>query len=373
MAIANRVRSLRASGVDVINFTQGEPDFDTPAHIQQAAEDAMRNHDTHYTPSRGYPELRSAIADYYRREHGITFNPDREIIVTPGAKHALYATFQALIGPGCEVLVPQPCWLSYVDMIRLAGGVPVPIQSTADEGYIPAIEALDQSVTSRTRMVIINNPCNPTGVVWPRKKLEEFAEWANRRNLLVISDEIYDRIVYDGFVFFALASFPGMADRTITINGLSKTYAMTGWRIGYVCGPSVYLDSILTVHENIATCATSFVQRAAVAALTGPQSVVSDMTAEYQARRDILLEELSDISGFSCRGVQGTFYALVHVEGDDRIVADSLLSDVGVATVPGSAYGESARGCLRVSFACSQSTLREGLSRIRNFMNRAKG
>lgn len=371
MAIADKVRNLRANGVNVVSFTQGEPDFDTPSHIGDAAIQALCAHDTHYTSSRGYVELRNAIASHYNNRYGVIWNPDCEVIVTPGAKHAIYSAIQALVGIGDEVLLIEPCWMSYADMVKMAGGIPIAISTNVNDGFVPSIAALEKRLSRRTRMIILNNPGNPTGNVWSFKQLEQLSKWVLKNNLLVLSDEIYDRIVYDPHKFYSFASLPGMREKTITVNGFSKSYAMTGWRIGYVLAAEHLIPPILLVHENIATCTSSFVQRAAIAALNGAQDSIAKMINEYSKRRALVSKEVSSIPGLRLFVPQGTFYAFIQVPGDDLAFADDLLKS-GVAVVPGSAYGQSGCGWIRLSFACSEASILAGFETIREFMRLRK-
>ena len=308
-----------------------------------------------------------AIAAKIQEEHGLAVDPPRQIIVTPGAKQAILITLMAVINSEDEVLAPSPCWLSYGDMTTIAGGKLVHIGSNKDTGFVPVYEDMERSISIRTKAIIINNPCNPTGAVWSQEQLSSVARLAQEHDLLVISDETYDKIVFDDHRFIGMASLEGLANRTVTINSFSKTYAMTGWRIGYLIGPERLVEAIAKIHQHSATCVTAFGQMAALAALTGPQECVAGMVAEYQKRCDLLVAGLNSIERVSCPGVKGTFYALMDVNGlgmDSMQAADFFLKTAHVAMTPGAAYGESGEGYLRISFATSQDTISKGLRRI---------
>lgn len=373
MAMAQRVRMLKADGIRVIDFTTGEPDFDTPHHIKEAAWKALLDGHTHYSASRGNPELLEAVAGWYASQHGLDIEASRQVIITPGAKQAILLTCLALLNAGDEVLIPEPCWLSYGDMVRMAGGVPVFVKSDISRGFIVDEEDLERRVSERTRAVMINSPCNPTGAVWDPGPLRAVGAVARRHDLMVISDEIYDRIVYDDVEASCMAALDDLAGRTVVINGFSKTYAMTGWRIGYLIAPVPVVDAIMPLHQNSATCVASFVQSAALAALTGSQECVAEMVREYQARRDLLESEVGRIPGLSCPSIAGTFYAMLDIRSlhmTSQAAAEFLLESAGVATTPGSAYGASGEGYLRLAFPVAREEIREGMERIAEAVQR---
>ncbi|MGE5554285.1 MAG: pyridoxal phosphate-dependent aminotransferase [Betaproteobacteria bacterium] len=373
LAVDALVRKARAEGVDVIGFGTGEPDFDTPEHIKEAAWAALREGRTKYTPTGGTPELRQAIcSDLARR--GLSYHPG-EVVAATGAKQALYNAFQVLLDPGDEVLIPAPYWVSYVEMVRLAGGVPVIVPGEEGNGFVPSVEALAKRCSPRTRAVIVNSPSNPTGELWPRELLQAAGELAVERDLVIVSDEIYDRLVYDGAQPLSVAALaPEFKERTIIVNGVSKAYAMTGWRIGYAAGPAPLIEAMVTLQSHSTSNPNSIAQAAAVAALTGPQEPVEEMRREFEVRRNLMVEGLTQLPGVSCRRPPGAFYAFPNVKpllgrkAGGEAVADSigltrfLLEKARVAVVPGIAFG--AEGYLRLSYATSRARIADGLRRL---------
>lgn len=374
LAVDALVRQARLAGVDVVGFGTGEPDFDTPEHIKEAARAALRDGRTKYTPSGGTPELRQAIcADLARR--GLSYTPE-EVIAAAGAKQALYNVFQVLLDPGDEVLIPAPYWVSYVEMVRLAGGVPVIVPSAEEAGFVPSLEALRERVSPRTRAVLVNSPANPTGALWPVELLRAVGELAVEQGLVIVSDEIYDRLLYDDARPVSVAVLaPEFRERTVVVNGVSKTYAMTGWRLGYAAGPAVLIRAMETLQSHSTSNPNTLAQAAAVAALTGPQEPVEAMRAEFAARRRLMVEGLNRLPGVACRPPAGAFYAFPNVSalfgrgvGERRLasstdLAEFLLEKARVAVVPGIAFG--AEGYLRLSYATSRERIAEGLRRIR--------
>lgn len=322
LAVSDQARRLKAQGVDVIDLGGGDPDFITPRHIRQAAIDAMNAGDTHYVASTGIPALRKAIAEKLRSDNGIEVEPDGGVIVTPGGKQALFAASLALVEPGVEVLIPEPGWVSYAPMVEIAGGRAIPVALDPDDNWRLSYEALAAAVSPRTRILLINSPNNPTGRVFAAAELAAIAALAVEHDLLIFSDEMYEKIVYDGHVHTSIATLPGMAERTLVFNGLSKAYAMTGWRLGYVAGPRPYLAQIEKIHSHSVTCATSFVQRAGVAALTGPQEFIGEMVGAWDRRRRMLSDGLNRVPGLSCPLVEGAFYAFVDVRGTGMTSAE---------------------------------------------------
>ncbi|HHW14993.1 MAG TPA: pyridoxal phosphate-dependent aminotransferase [Firmicutes bacterium] len=373
LAVDALVRQARLGGVDVVGFGTGEPDFDTPEHIKEAARAALRDGRTKYTPSGGTAELRRAIcADLARR--GLSYAPE-EVIAAAGAKQALYNAFQVLLNPGDEVLIPAPYWVSYVEMVRLAGGVPVIVPGDERDGFVPRLEALRERLSPRTRAVVVNSPANPTGALWPPEVLQAVGELAVERGLVIVSDEIYDRLVYDGARPVSVAALaPEFRERTLVINGVSKTYAMTGWRIGYAAGPAPVIRAMETLQSHSTSNPNAIAQAAAVAALTGPQDPVEAMRAEFDARRRLMVEGLNALPGVSCRRPSGAFYAFPNVSAllgrgageeqpaDSTELAKFLLQKARVAVVPGIAFG--AEGYVRLSYATSRERIAEGLRRI---------
>ncbi|RZN15271.1 MAG: pyridoxal phosphate-dependent aminotransferase [Methanosarcinales archaeon] len=355
--IANK---LRQSGVDVINFSLGEPDFNTPPHICKAAKNALDAGETHYTPAAGILGLRKVIAGKIVSENHIQIEPSN-VVVTPGAKQAIFETLFTVLDSGDEAILFDPAWVSYDACVRLAGARSAWLPTNASDGFIP--ENISEYVSPKTRLIIVNTPCNPTGAVYDKKVLSEIADVAIDHNLLVLSDEIYEKIIYNK-KHESLASFPGMKERTITINGFSKAYAMTGWRLGYLAAPTELVKQILKVHSHSVSSATSFAQHAGIIALTADQQCVSDMTAEFKIRRDLLIKGLNKI-GLKTSTPDGAFYAFASVSeyGSGDEIAELLLTQAHVAVAPGSAFG-SRKDYIRISYATSQERIKEALLRM---------
>jgi len=361
-----RARALEAEGKSVIHLEIGEPDFDTPPHIVEAAVAALRAGHTHYTPAAGLPELRDAIAREVSRTRGIEVEPER-VVVTPGGKPIMFFTILALAGEGDEVIYPDPGFPIYESVIRFAGARPVPIRLREEHGFAFDPDELRSLVTERTRLVIVNSPHNPTGAVIGRQALAELARLAQERDLLVLSDEIYSRILYEG-EFTSIASFPGMLDRTIILDGFSKTYAMTGWRLGFGVMPPTLAHHVTRLAVNCHSCVAGFIQLAGVAALTGPQNAVTHMVAEFRRRRDTIVEGLNRLPGVRCTRPAGAFYVFPNVTGlgrDARVIARDLLEDAGVAVLAGPGFGQGGEGYLRFSYANSLENILEAVDRMR--------
>ncbi len=358
------VAALKAKGADIADFTVGQPDFNTPAHIIEAAYAAANAGNTKYTESRGILPLREAISRDLARK-GVKCDPKSEVLVTPGCKQAIFYAAMALLEEGDEVLIPEPAWLSYKDIVLLAGGKPVPVPSTEDRHFKPSCEDIEEKATGRTRMLFLNNPNNPTGMLWSREELGKIAGLAKQRDFVVMSDEGYDDIAFDGKKAESIMSLEGMRERTILVDGFSKSHAMTGWRIGFAAAPEPLLSAMFTVHQHVATCASSISQHAALAACSGPDACVREMAAEYQRRRDYVFGRINSIGGLSCLKPEGGFYAFVNVRqlGSSQEAAKRFL-DNGVALVPGDAYGACGEGYLRLSFATGMATLEKGLDRM---------
>lgn len=368
MAMLDIVRRLRASGVAILDLSGGEPDFATPAHITAEASEAMLRGFTHYTQSRGMPELLAAIADKLCKDNGVIVDPDANIIVTPSAKHALFVSFMTVLDPGDDVLIPTPAWVSYQAMASLVGARPVPVPLKSDQGFRITRAALDACVTAKTKALVINTPNNPTGRVLDRQEAEEIAAFAAEHRLVIIADEIYEKILYDGRAHLSLASLPSCADRTLTVNGFSKGYAMTGWRLGYLAGPAGLIKEALKVQEHTVSCAASFTQRAGVAALTSEQGHVREMAEEYAARRRLVVAGLNALPGITCAAPEGAFYVFPDVRGtgfpSSADFAEWLLREAAVAVTPGTAFGPGGEGHVRLSFAVSRDLLAEAVDRM---------
>ncbi len=368
IALLDTVNELTRRGVHVFDLSGGEPDFPTPPHIMDAAIHALRSGFTHYTPSRGIPELRDAIACKLRADNGVVADPESEIVVTPSAKHALFLALTTLLGSGDEIIIPTPSWVSYSSMATLVGARPVLMKLGADSGFQITAEAVEAHVTARTRAILVNTPNNPTGRALNADEVAVVAAAAERHDLMIVTDEVYEKVLFDGHAHLSLAASPGCADRTITVNGFSKSYAMTGWRLGYASGPAPIIRELLKVQEHTVGCAGSFVQRGGLAALTGPQDAVAMMTGEYDARRRLVAGRLDAMPGISCPLPEGAFYAFPAV-GDTGFAtsaefADWVLREAGVAVTPGSAFGPGGEGHVRLSFAASADILREALDRM---------
>ncbi len=374
IGVMDRARALRQKGVDVVDFGPGEPDFTTPRHILEAGSRAILSGDTHYTPSRGIPALRRAIASKLEADNGVSYNPDREIIVTASSKLALVIAAMTVLSEGDEALVLDPSWVSYAAIVRLAGATPIHVALDGARNFQIDEAVLEAAVTPRTKLILLNSPNNPTGRVNDRQELDAIAAVARRHGLLVLSDEIYEKILFDGREHVSLASLPGMRERTITINGFSKNYAMTGWRLGYLAAEAALMSEMLKVQQHTIGCAASFVQAAAVEALEGPQEPIEEMRQEYQARRDLVVQGLNAIPGVQCHVPQGTFYAFPRVADcgfpSSADFAEYMLGDAHVAITPGEAFGDSGRGHVRLSFATSREEIEKGLGRMAQALER---
>lgn len=365
--VLERATQLEKAGRKILHFEIGRPDFDTPAPIKEAAIDALRAGQVHYSSNYGIPQLRAAIAEKMERDSGLTYRPEDEIIVTVGANEAVGAAFLALLDPGDEVLVPDPAWLHYRWCAQLCGAKVVPVPCYAENDFVPDVATVASLITPKTRMLVVNTPNNPTGAVYPRALLEELATLAQQHDLLVMSDEIYERMVYGGATHTSLASLPDMWERTLTINGLSKAYSMTGWRLGFVAAPKPLSDLLVKVHQYTVSGATTFAQFGAVQAYAGDQGVVDDMVASFDRRRRILVDGLRGIKGVVCPEPRGAFYAFPSIKGTGKTSAELcelLLEEAGIAVVPGNAFGDAGDGHIRFSYAASDDDLREGVSRM---------
>ena len=363
--VLNKARALERQGKSIIHLEIGEPDFDTPSNVIEAAVDALHKGWTHYGPSAGLPELRQTIADYVGRTRGVKVTPE-EVVVVPGGKPIIFFTILALIDEGDEVIYPNPGFPIYESMIHYVGGKAVPIQLREDHDFSLDVNELDALITERTKLIILNSPQNPTGGVMPRKDVEQAAKIIGARNILVLSDEIYSRLLFEG-EHFSIMSVPGMQERTILLDGFSKTYAMTGWRMGYgVMRPDLaaHMTRLMT---NSSSCTASFTQIAGIEALRGDQSSVDHMCAEFKRRRDVFVAGLNKIKGFSCRMPKGAFYVFPNIAKTgwkSKPLADALLEQAGVAALSGTAFGEYGEGYLRFSVANSLENLQQALERI---------
>jgi aspartate aminotransferase len=363
--VLNKARALERQGKSIIHLEIGEPDFDTPANVVEAAVDALHSGWTHYGPSAGLPELRQTIADYVSRSRGIKVVPE-EVVVVPGGKPIIFFTMLALVDEGDEVIYPNPGFPIYESMINYVGGRAIPVQLREDRDFSLDVNELATLITDRTRLIILNSPQNPTGGVMERKDVEQLAKVIGDRNILVLSDEIYSRLLFDG-EHFSIMSVPGMQDRTILLDGFSKTYAMTGWRMGYGVMRPDLAAHITRLMTNSNSCTASFTQMAGIEALRGDQTSVDRMCAEFKRRRDVFVAGLNKIKGFSCRLPKGAFYVFPNITKTgwkSKPLAEALLEQAGVAALSGTAFGEFGEGYLRFSVANSLENLQQALGRI---------
>ena len=378
LAAGARAKQMKAEGLNVFDFSLGEPDFTTPEHICQAAIKAMRDGHTHYTPAAGVPELRAAVARWYAKTYGIKYAPE-QVVVSSGAKHSIHTALAAAVGPGDEVIIPTPYWVSYSDLVRMTGAAYVLVPTTHENGFKMTPAQLRAAVTPRSKLLMLNSPSNPTGTVYTRQELEALADVVLESDLAVLSDEIYERLVYGDARATCFATLrPGLAERTITISGASKTYAMTGWRIGWTCGPGHVIKAMANVQSQQTGSSCSVSQYAALAALEGDQECVEKMRREFEARRDLVCKRLAALPGVKCPTPGGAFYAFFDVSAHfgralgGAKVADSAgfckaaLESAHVNLVPGSAFG--AEGYVRLSFAAAREQLNGGLDRLEQLL-----
>jgi len=380
--VSERIASVPPSGIrrffdiaatmeDVISLGIGEPDFTTPEPILRAGIEALGRGETHYTSNSGLMELRRAIAEHLDRLYGQTYNPASEILITVGVSEALYLACAATLDPGDEVIIPEPCFVSYAPEVIFAGGVPVMVPTSAENEWQVTAEAIEAAVTERTKALLLGYPSNPTGAVMSRERLNEIAAVVKRHNLLVISDELYDRLVYDTR-HVCFPSLPGMYSRTILLMGFSKAYAMTGWRIGWAAGPAEIMEMMRRVHQYTIMCAPTVAQYAALAALKEGEPFVEEMRREYDRRRRLIVSGLNEI-GLTCVEPKGAFYAFpsIAVTGmDENTFAEKLLQEEHVAVIPGNAFGPSGKGYVRCSYATAYEKIEEALERMRRFVRR---
>ena len=366
-----KARALEKQGKNIIHLEIGEPDFPTPKHVVEAGKQALDEGWTKYGPTQGLPELRESIAAYISRTRNIKVSP-QNVCVVPGGKPVMYFAIVALLEAGDEAIYPNPGFPIYESMIKFQGAKPVPIPLEESRGFSFDLDLLERSLTNRTKMVILNSPANPTGGIMPADDVRRLAEILSKRDVMVLSDEIYSRICYNGEPV-SIASFPGMQEKTIILDGFSKTYSMTGWRLGYGVMPEWLTDAVVKLMVNSNSCTASFTQRAGIAALDGPQNEVDKMVAEFRRRRDVIVKGLNDIPGISCSVPAGAFYAFPNVKGTglpSKDLADMLLYEAGVACLDGNCFGSHGDGYLRFSYANSFENIQEALNRIRKISSR---
>jgi aspartate aminotransferase len=368
LSVDSKAKAMKSEGLDVCGFGAGEPDFDTPEHIKAAAIAALESGFTKYTPSSGIPELRQAIAEKFELENGITYKPS-QIIVSTGAKHSCYNAVLATCQPGDEVIIPSPYWLSYPEMVRLAGAEPIFVQTKEENGWKITRDEFENAMTPRTKMIILNSPNNPTGAVYTREEIEGIAAVAAEEEILILSDEIYEKLVYDGHEHVSIASLgPEFYDLTITVNGFSKAYAMTGWRLGYLGAPEPIAKAIDSIQSHVTSNPCSFAQKGGLAALKGDQQSVADMRDEFDMRRQYIIERFAKIQNVSIVKPNGAFYVLANISKlglTSQNFADRLLSKANVSVVPGIAFGDDRT--VRFSYATSLDVIKKGMDRFEDF------
>jgi aspartate aminotransferase len=370
--VLSKARALERQGRSIIHLEIGEPDFDTPANVVEAGVTALRKGWTHYGPSAGLPELRQAIAEYVSRTRGVKVRSE-DVVVVPGGKPIIFFTILSLIDEGDEVIYPNPGFPIYESMIRYVGGRAVPIQLREERDFSLDVNELASLINERTRLIIVNSPQNPTGGILPRRDIEHVAEIIGDRNVIVLSDEIYSRLLFDGAQHFSIISVPGMQERTILLDGFSKTYAMTGWRMGYGVMRADLAAHITRLMTNSNSCTASFTQVAGIEALTGDQSSVDHMRDEFQRRRDVFVAGLNKIKGFSCRLPKGAFYVFPNITRTgwkSKPLADALLEQAGIAALSGTSFGAFGEGYLRFSVANSLENLQLALERLDQWTKR---
>ena len=376
LAISAKAKQMKSEGIDVIGFGAGEPDFDTPEHIKRAAIKTMEEGFTKYTPAAGIPELKKAISNKLREDNGLDYSPN-QIVISNGAKHSLDNVFASILNPGDEVIIPAPYWVSYPEMVKLNDGVPVFIETDSSINFKVTLDQLEKACTPKTKAVILNSPSNPTGQVYNLEELQMLAEFAVKQNIFVISDEVYEKIIYDDTEHISIASLsPEIKELSIVVNAVSKTYAMTGWRIGYAAAPQDIATAMGDIQSHLTSNPNSIAQKASLEAITGPQDCVEEMKKAFLERRDFMVRRIKEIPLLDCLTPKGSFYLFVEVKDvfgksyqEQRIndvddFARYLLEDFKVALVPGTGFGSPC--CVRLSFATSMENIKKGLERIEN-------
>lgn len=371
LAVSQRARELRAEGIDVIDLGGGDPDFITPEHIREAAAAAMNAGDTHYSPSAGSPQLLEAIARKLHTDNQISVNPKTDIIVTPGGKSAIFQAIMSFVEPGVDVMLLEPAWVSYMPMVEMAGGNAIGVPLNPDNNFAITRDLLEDYVTPATRVILLNSPNNPTGRVATMEELNAIADFAKKHDILVFTDEMYEKIIFENHQHVSIATLPDMANRTLTFNGLSKAYAMTGWRLGYVAGPTDLIKKIMILQSHSVTCVTSFAMAGGVAAYNGPQDIIHEMVAAWDRRRQLITAGLNSIKGLHQAPIEGAFYGYVDGRETGMSIEElsaKLLNEAHVAVVPGTAFGASATGHFRLSFATSDQLLEHAIERMGNVL-----
>lgn len=382
LAITAKAKKMKADGIDVIGFGAGEPDFNTPEYIQKAAIKAIKEGYTKYTPASGIMELKNAIVEKFRKDNGLEYNTS-QIIISTGAKQSLANVFAAALNPGDEVIIPVPYWVSYPELVKLQGGVPIFVETEENNGFKYTIEKLEKAITKNTKMILINSPNNPTGTVYSKKELEDIANFAKEKDILILSDEIYEKLIYGDTKHVSIASLSGDAyQRTIVINGVSKAYAMTGWRIGYAAANKEIVRLMSNIQSHTTSNPNSIAQYASVAALKGDTSSMDSMVGEFKNRRDYMVNEINRIDGLSCIKPEGAFYVMMNISKtigkkfndvkieDSISFSDQLLEREKVAVIPGIGFGMD--NYVRLSYATSAENIEKGLDRIGRFIKELK-
>jgi len=375
---AKRLKQIKPSGIrrfftlaqempDIINLNVGEPDFTPPRHALKAGEQAVKEGKTHYAPTNGFPELREALAKKAYRDYGLNYDPESEILITVGGTEAIFLGLISLINPGDEVLIPNPGFVCYEPCVLLGGGIPVSVPLLEKNDFKPSIDAVMSLITDKSRVIILNYPNNPTGAVLSYDEIAALTDIAVKHDMIVISDEVYEKIVYDNAKHYCAATFPGMHERTLVVNSFSKTYAMTGLRVGFVYGPKELVSPLWLAHQYTVACVNSLAQYVALAALEGPQDFVKEMVQEFDRRRRLVYKRLDEIGGFNCLLPKGAFYVFPNVTAfgmSSEELAEFLVREAHVTTVPGSAFGSYGEGYMRISYAAAYEQLEEALNRI---------
>ncbi len=371
LEVLNKVKKLEAAGHNIVHMQLGQPDFDTPDFIKDAAIESMKAGNTGYSPSAGLPELKQAVVDYTTRWKGFTPSPS-EVVVMSGGKPVFFNAFLVCINPGDEVLYPDPGYPIYRTAVQLMGGTPVPYTLREERGFRFELNEFESKITAKTKMIVINSPHNPTGGILTREDMEGIASLARRHDLFILSDEIYSRMLYDG-EHVSIGVFPGMRDHAIILDGWSKTFAMTGWRLGYGIMPEAVAAQVIRCIANSTSCTPAFVQAAGVAALMGPRDEIDFMMSRFKARRDLITRLLNEIPGFRCSVPPGAFYAFPNISGTgmkSKELQTGLLEEAGVACLSGTSFGETGEGFLRFSYATSVDNIKEGMSRVKKYIEK---
>jgi len=354
-------------GEKLIHLNIGRTDFDTPVHIKEAAKKALDEGKVHYSSNYGIPELRAALAEKFQKENNLSYDPNKEIIVTVGGNEAVLMTMMGLLDPDDEVLIPDPCWLNYFYCVRMAGANPISVPALQEHDFIPQLEDFRARITSKTRMIVINTPNNPTGAVYDAKTLAQLAQLAKEKDLYVLSDEIYEKMVYDGNRHISIGSLPDMKKRTITVNGFSKNYSMTGWRLGVAAADSEVISALVRIHQYATICATSFAQYGAVAALTGPQAEMENMIKEFDRRRILVYNALKEMPGIDVVNPSGAFYIFPSIKKTGKTPDEMtlyLIEQAKIAVVPGSVFGDYGNESIRISYANSYENLEKAMENM---------